>query len=140
MPGAVPALTTLSLRDVIVVPPLVREGRRRSHISRGNTLPLLVFLLAALTLLPLEKEKESGTSLKRRVRNTLNHARPNVTNVRRRSTRGRGALLHLLLLCLLQFLQTLLLLCREAQPGRDLELILGLLLRLLTILIPPLGL
>ena len=31
--GAVPALTTLSLRDVIVVPPLVREGRR-SHIKK----------------------------------------------------------------------------------------------------------
>ena len=61
--GAVPALTTLSLRDVIVGPPLVREGRR-SHIRRGSTLPLLVLLLAALPLLPLEKEKESGTGLK----------------------------------------------------------------------------
>ena len=35
--GAVLALTTLSLRDFIVVPPLVQEGRRRSHIRRGNT-------------------------------------------------------------------------------------------------------
>ena len=35
--GAVPALTTLYLRDVIVVPPLVREGRKRSHIRRGST-------------------------------------------------------------------------------------------------------
>ena len=52
----------------------------------------------------------------------------------RRSTRGRGFLLHLLLLHLLQFLQTLLLLFREAQPGRSLELILGLLPRLLIIL------
>ena len=87
---------------------------------------------------PLEKEKESGTSLKK---NTLNHIRPNVTSVRR-STRGRGVLLHLLLLLLrlLQFLQTLLLLFREAQPGRSLELILGLLLRLMTILTPLLGL
>ena len=57
------ALTTLSLRDVIVVPPLVREGRR-SHIRRGSSFPLLVLLLAALPLLPLENEKESGTSLK----------------------------------------------------------------------------
>ena len=60
----------------------------------------------------LEKEKESGTSLKRRRRNTLNHVCPNVTRVRR-SRRGRGALLHLLLLRLLQFLQTLLLLFRD---------------------------
>ena len=52
----------------------------------------------------------------------------------RRSTRGRGVLLHLLLLHLLLFLQTLLLLFREAQTGRRLELILGLLLRLMTIL------
>ena len=37
MSGAVPALTTLSLRDVIVVPPLVQEGRKRSHIRRGST-------------------------------------------------------------------------------------------------------
>ena len=57
----------------------------------------------------------------------------------RRSTRGRGVLLHLLLRRLLQFLQTLLLF-REAQPGRSLALILGLLLRLMTILTPLLGL
>ena len=57
------ALTTLSLRDAIVVPPLVREGRR-SHIRRGSSFPLLVLLLAALPLLPLENEKENGTSLK----------------------------------------------------------------------------
>ena len=35
--GAVLGLKTLSLRDFIVVPPLVQEGRRRSHIRRGNT-------------------------------------------------------------------------------------------------------
>ena len=137
--GAVLALTTLSFRDVIVVPPLVREGRRRSHIRRGNTLPLLVLLFAALPLLLLEKEKENGTSLKRRRRNTLNHFRPNVIRVRR-STRGRGVLLHHLLLCLLQFLQTILLFFREAQPGSSLELIRGLLLWLMTFLIPLLGL
>ena len=57
----------------------------------------------------------------------------------RRSTRGRGVLLHLLLFRLL-FLQTLLLLFREDQPRRRLELILGLLLRLMTILTPLLGL
>ena len=130
--------TTLSLQDVRVVPPLVREGRR-SHIRRGNTLPLPVLLLTALSLLLLEKEKENGTSVKRRRRNTLNHFRPNVIRIRR-STRGRRVLLYLLLLLLLlQFLQTLLLF-REAQPGRSLELIQGLLLRLLTILIPLLGL
>ena len=97
------------------------EGR--SHTRRGNTIPLLVLLLAALSpLLLLEKEKENSTSLKRRRRNTLNHFRPNVIRVRR-SARGRGVLLYLLLLRLLQFLQTILLLFREAQPGRSLELI-----------------
>ena len=85
-----------------------------------------------------ERERKRQKS-KRRRRNTLNHVRPNVTNVRR-STRGRGVLLNLLLLRLLQFLQTLLLLFREAQPGRSLELILGLLPRLMTILSPLLGL
>ena len=55
-----------SLRDVIVFQPLVREVRRRSLIRRGNTLPLLVLLRAAL---PLHhqvkvKEKEKGTNLK----------------------------------------------------------------------------
>ena len=38
------ALTTLSLRDFIVVPPLVQEGRRRSHIEE-EILPLLVLLM-----------------------------------------------------------------------------------------------
>ena len=56
------ALTTLSFGDVIVVPPLVREGRR-SHIRRGSSSPLLDLLLAVLSLLPLENEKENGTIL-----------------------------------------------------------------------------
>ena len=50
------------------------------------------------------KEKESGTNLKRRRRNTLNHIQPSVIRVRR-STRGRGVLLHLLPRCLLLFIQ-----------------------------------
>ena len=54
------ALTALSLRDIIVVPPLVREGRR-SHIRRGSSFPLLFLLFAALSLLPLEDEKENGS-------------------------------------------------------------------------------
>ena len=62
--GAVLAFTTLSLRDVIVVPPLVQDGRRRSHIRRGKTLPLLVLLLVAPPPLLLEKEQGNGTSLK----------------------------------------------------------------------------
>ena len=109
------ALTTLSLRDVVVVLPLIREGRRRNHIRRGST-PLLVLLLAALPLIP--QEKGNGTSQKRRRRNTPNLTRPNVTSVRR-STRGGGVLLHLLLL--LCFFRALLLLLGEVQPGRSLE-------------------
>ena len=64
--GVVLALTTLSLRDVIVVPPLVQRGRRRSYIRRGNTLPLLVLLFTAPPSLLLEKEKGNGTSLKKK--------------------------------------------------------------------------
>ena len=64
--GAVLALMTLSFRDVIVVSSLVQEGRRRSHIRRGNTLPLLVLLLTALSSLLLEKEEGNGTSLKKK--------------------------------------------------------------------------
>ena len=111
-----------------------RGKKKKSHKKR-NTLPLLVLLFAALPLIPLEKEEESGTNLKRR-RNTLNHVRPNMTSLRR-STRGRGVLLHLLLL---RLLQTLLLLLGEVQPGRSLELFLGLLRRLMIILTPLLGL
>ena len=66
MSGTVLALTTLSLREVIVVPSLVQEGRRRSHIRRGNILPLLVLLFTALPSLLLEKEKGNGTSLKKK--------------------------------------------------------------------------
>ena len=51
------------------------------------------------------KEKENGTSLKRRRRNTLNHIHPSVIRGRR-STRGRGVLLHLLPLRLLPFLHS----------------------------------
>ena len=39
------------------------RGKKKSH-RRGSSLPLKVLLLAALPLLPLENEKESGTSLK----------------------------------------------------------------------------
>ena len=65
MSGAVLALTTLSFRDIIVVSSLAQE-RRRSHIRRGNSLPLLVLLLTALPSLLLEKEKGIGTSLKKK--------------------------------------------------------------------------
>ena len=63
--GSVLALTTLSFRDIIVVSSLAQE-RRRSHIRRGNSLPLLVLLLTALPSLLLEKEKGNGTSLKKK--------------------------------------------------------------------------
>ena len=52
---AVLALTTLSPRDFIVVPPLIQEGRRRSHIEE-EILPLLVLLITTPPLL-LVKEK-----------------------------------------------------------------------------------
>ena len=47
--GFVLVLTTLSLRDIIVVSSLAQE-RRRSHIRRGNSLPLLVLLLTSFLL------------------------------------------------------------------------------------------
>ena len=76
---SLPALTTLSLRDVIVVPPLVREGRKRSHTRRGSTLPLLVLLAVAHLPLLLEKEQSTGINLRRR--NTLVQALLSMTNV-----------------------------------------------------------
>ena len=63
--GFVLALTTLSFRDIIVVSSLAQE-RRRSHIRRGNSLPLLVLLLTALPSLLLGKEKGNGTCLKKK--------------------------------------------------------------------------
>ena len=109
------------------------RGKKKSHKKRKHYSYSSSSSRRSSSSSSIEKEKENGTSLKRR-RNTLNHFRSNVIKVRR-STRGRGVLLYLLLLRLLQFLQTLLLLFREAKPGRSLELIRGLLLRLMTILI-----
>ena len=63
--GFVLALTTLSFRDIIVVSSLAQE-RRRSHIRRGNSYPLLVLLLTAFPSLLLEKEKGNGTCLKKK--------------------------------------------------------------------------
>ena len=74
------------------------RGKKKLHRS-GNTLSLLVLLIATPPPLLLEKEQGNGTSLKRR--NTLVYVLLNVTNVRR-NTRGRGVFLHLLLR-LLQF-------------------------------------
>ena len=62
--GFILALTTLSFRDIIIVSSLAQE--RRSHIRRGNSLPLLVLLLTALPSLLLEKEKGNGTCLKKK--------------------------------------------------------------------------
>ena len=114
------------------------RGKKKSHKKRKHSSTSSASSRRSSSSSSRERERKRHKS-KRRRRNTLNHVRPNVTNVRR-STRGRGILLHLLLLRLLQFLQTLLLLFREAQPGRSLELILGLLLRLMTILTQLLGL
>ena len=63
--GFVLVLTTLSFRDIIVISSLVQE-RRRSHIRRGNSFPLLVLLLTAFPSLLLEKEKGNGTCLKKK--------------------------------------------------------------------------
>ena len=65
----------MSLREVIVVHTLIREGRRRSLIRRGNTLPLLLLLHAALPLLPLQKEKENSISQRRRNTKSLKSKR-----------------------------------------------------------------
>ena len=63
--GFILVLTTLSFRDIIVVSSLAQE-RRRSHIRRGNSLPLLVLLLTAFPSLLLEKEEGNGTCLKKK--------------------------------------------------------------------------
>ena len=74
------------------------QERRRSHIRRGNSLPLLVLLLTALPSLLLEKEKGNGTCLKKK---HISLCSFNMTSVCR-NIGGRGVLLHLLL-SLLQF-------------------------------------
>ena len=122
----------VSLRRHSRSPSRSRGKKKKSHKKRKHSSTSSSTSRRSSSSSSREK-KENGTSLKRRRRNTLNHICQNVSRVGR-STRGRGVLLHLLLL------QTLLLLFREAQPGRSLELILGLLLRLMTILTPPLGL
>ena len=97
-----------------------RSRGKKNLIRRGNTFPLLVLFRADLPL-PHQvkvKEKEKSTNLKRRRRNTLNTFK-SVIRVRR-STSGRGVLLHLLPRCLLLFLHILLLLLGEVQPGRSL--------------------
>ena len=94
------------------------RGKKKSHKKMKH----FSTSSSSSTDLPLPhqvKEKEKSTNLKRRRRNTLNHIQPSSIRVRR-STRGRGVLLHLLPLCLLLFLQILLLLLGEVQPGRSL--------------------
>ena len=63
-----------------------------------------------------ERERKRHKSKKKKKK----HIHPSVIRVRR-STNGRGVLLHLLPRCLLPFLQILLLLLGEVQPGRSLE-------------------
>ena len=117
--------------------PSYSRGKKKSHKKRKLFSTSRSSSRHSFFSFSRERERKRHESNRRR-RNTLNHVRPIVTGVRR-STRGRGVLLHLFLLRLLLFLQTLILLFREAQPGRRLELILGL-LRLMTILTPLLGL
>ena len=94
--GFVLVLKTLSIRDIMVVSSLAQE-RRRSHIRRGNSLPLLVLLTAFPSLL-LEKEKGNGTCLKKK---HISLRSFNMTSVRR-NIGGRRVLLYFLL-SLLQF-------------------------------------
>ena len=129
---------SVTLRRNSRSPSRSRGKKKKSHKKRKHSSTSSSSSRRSSSSSSRERERKRHKS-KRRRRNTLNHIRQKVTRVGR-STRGRGVLLHLLLLRLLQFLHTLLLLFREAQPGRSLELILGLLLRLMTILTPLLGL
>ena len=88
-----------------------RGKKKKSHEKRKHSSTSSSFSRRSFSYFSRERERKRHKS-KRRRRNTLNHVRPNVTRVRR-STRGRGALLHLLLLRLLQFLQTFLLLFKD---------------------------
>ena len=115
-----------------------RGKKKKSHKKRKHSSTSSSSSRRSSSSSSRERERKRHKSKKKKKKHSKS-LRPNVTSVRR-STRGRGVLLHLPLLRLLQFFQTLLLLFREAQPGRSLELILGLLLRLMTILIPLLGL
>ena len=132
--GAILALMTLSLRDIKVVPPLVQEGRRRSYIRRGNTLPLLVLLLAAPPPLLLEKEQGNGTfSL-----NEHTSLRSSKRDKRAKKHKRKRSPISIFFFVFFSFLQTLLLLSREVQPGRSLEIVPDHFLRLMRILMIPL--
>ena len=111
-----------------------RGKKKKSHNKRKHSSTSSSSSRRSSSSSSRERERKQHKSKKKKKKH-YNHISQNVTRVGR-STRGRGVLLHLLLLRLLQFLQTLLLLFREAQPGRSLELIRGLLLWLMTILIP----
>ena len=130
-----PSYDSVSPRHHSRSPSRSRGKKKKSNKKRKHSSTSSSSSLRSSSSSSRERERKRHKSK----RNTLNHIRQNVTRVGR-STTGRGVLLHLLLLRLLQFLQTLLLLFREAQPGRSLDLIRGLLLRLMTILIPLLGL
>ena len=110
-----------------------RGKRKKSHKKRNHSSTSISSSRRSSSSSSSESERDRKQhKSKRRRRNTLNHIHPSVIRVRR-STRGRGVLLLLLPLCLLRFLQTLLLLLGEVQPR-------GLLLQLVSILNPLLGL
>ena len=109
----------------------VSRSSRRDSNTRHNTIPLQHAdpgehsPASMIRHRPARNRSRSYDSVslrrhRRRRRNTLHHIHPSVIRVRR-STRGRGVPLHLLPLCLLPFLQILLLLLGEVQPGRSLE-------------------
>ena len=98
-----------------------RGKKKKSHMKRKHFSTSSSSSCRSSSSSSSESERErKSTNLKRRRRNTLNHIQPSVIRVRR-STRGRGVLHHLLPRCLLLFLQILLLLLGEVQPGRSLE-------------------
>ena len=132
-----PSYDSVSPRRHSRSPSRLRGKKKKSHKKRKHSSTSSSSSCRSSSSSSTERERKRHKS-KRRRRNTLNHSNPNVIRARR-STRGRGVQLHLLLLRLLRFLLTLLLLFREVQPRRSLEFR-DLLLRLMTILIPLLGL
>ena len=88
-----------------------RGKKKKSHEKRKHSSTSSSSSRRSFSYFSRERERKRHKSKKKKKKHS-NHVCPNVTRVRR-NTRGRGALLHLLLLRLLQFLQTFLLLFRD---------------------------
>ena len=94
------------------------RGKKKSHKKRKHFSTSSSSSCQSSSSSLSESERERKRHKSKKKKHSKSHS-PRVIRVRR-STRGRGVLLHLLPRCLLLFLHILLLLFGEVQPGRSL--------------------